>query len=117
MSETHTRGPWTLTHISGSNFAVQEFEIRGVFGDKPNVYPIFNRNSGAIDGGTIYCSPENARLINAAPALLENLRNLVGLAELRGTGLHQYRAALDDARTAIADAEPVAVIAEERTDG
>ena len=45
----------------------------------------------------------NARLVAAAPELLEALRNLVGLAEMRGS-LHEYRAALDEARAAIAKA-------------
>lgn len=66
-----TKGPWTLTHISGSNFAVQEFGIRGMFGTKPNVYPIFNRNSAAIDGASVHCSPANAHLMSAAPDLYE----------------------------------------------
>jgi len=74
MSASYTKGPWTLTHISGSNFAVQTFEIRGSFGGEPNVYPIFNKNTSAIDGGLIHASPENARLIAAAPDLLEALQ-------------------------------------------
>lgn len=73
---SHTPGPWTLTHIQGSNFAVQEFKIRGMFGNTPNVYPIFNRDSSAIDGATVHCSPEDARLIAAAPELLEALIDL-----------------------------------------
>lgn len=69
MSAGFTSGPWTLTHISGSNFAVQRFEVRGMLGDSPNVYPIFNRDCSAIDGGSVCMSPENARLISAAPCL------------------------------------------------
>ena len=34
--EMHTPGPWTLTHIAGSNFAVQRFEVRGMLGGTPN---------------------------------------------------------------------------------
>jgi hypothetical protein len=63
MEAKHTATPWTLTHIGGSNFAVQEFEIRGMFGDKPNVRPIFNKDRSAIDGATIFCSPEDAAFI------------------------------------------------------
>ncbi len=66
MSETHTRGPWTLTHVHGRNFAVQCFEIRGA-----NVSPIFNKDTSAINGARIFCSPEDARLIAAAPELLK----------------------------------------------
>ena len=67
----HTPGPWTLTHVAGSNFSVQRFEIRGAFGDKPNIYPIFNRALGEIEGARICVSPADARLIAAAPELLE----------------------------------------------
>ncbi len=72
----HTPGPWTLTHIAGSNFAVQRYDVRGMLGDSPNVYPIFNRDLSAIDGTTICVSPENARLIAAAPDLLAALAEL-----------------------------------------
>lgn len=48
----------------------------------------------------------NAKLIAAAPCLLESLRNLVGLAELNAGNLHQYKAAMDDARAVIAKANP-----------
>lgn len=70
----HTPGPWTVTHVAGSNFAVQEFKIRGMFGPTPDTYPIFNKDCFAIDGGSVFCSPQDARLIAAAPDLLEALR-------------------------------------------
>jgi hypothetical protein len=72
----HTARPWHLRHVSGNNFAVQEFEIRGDYEGKP-LFPIFNRDSSAIDGTTIYCSPQDARLIAASPDLYEALRELV----------------------------------------
>ena len=78
----HTPGPWTLTHKQGSNFAVQEFEIRGMFDDKPNIMPVFNKNQFAIDGARIYVSPEDARLIAAAPDLLDSCNALLGLLQL-----------------------------------
>lgn len=71
---THTPGPWTLTHIRGNNFAIQEFEIRGVLFGNPGKNPIFNKDTSAIDGAHIFVSPEDARLIAAAPELLEALR-------------------------------------------
>ena len=46
----------------------------------------------------------NARLIAAAPELLEALTNLCGLAEKRPGSLHEYKAAVDSARAAIAKA-------------
>lgn len=68
---SHTRGPWTLTHVAGGNFAVQRFELRGMLFDAPNTYPIFQRDLTAIDGATFCSSPEDARLIAAAPDLLD----------------------------------------------
>jgi hypothetical protein len=76
MSEgNHTAGPWTLTHVAGQNFAVQEFEFRGMFGDYANVRPIFNKDRYALDGRTVFCSPEDAKLIAAAPDMLQGLRD------------------------------------------
>lgn len=46
----------------------------------------------------------NARLIAAAPELLESLEGLCGLAELRPGHLHDYKAAVASARAAIAKA-------------
>lgn len=67
----YTPGPWTVTHVAGQNFAIQQFRIRGMLGDSPNVYPIFSKDRSALDGADVFCSPENARLIAAAPELLE----------------------------------------------
>lgn len=38
-------------------------------------------------------------------ALLDSLRNMVGLAKMRGGNLHEYSAAIKDAEEAIAKAE------------
>lgn len=67
----YTKGPWTLKHVNGSNFANQRFEIRGMLGERPGGLPIFNKDTSAIDGTTICCSPADAALITAAPELLE----------------------------------------------
>lgn len=40
-----------------------------------------------------------------AKKLLTALKNLVGLTEITGPNLHMYKAAIDDARKAIAEAE------------
>jgi hypothetical protein len=79
--EKFTPGPWTLKHISGSNFAVQQFEIRGVFAGNPHVNPIFNKNTSAIDGTTIFVSPEDAYLISAAPEMYEMLIATLNMVE------------------------------------
>lgn len=70
---THTPGPWVLKHISGSNFAVQRFEIRSGSGMP---HPIFNKDTSAIDGTTVCMSPQDANLIAAAPDLLTALEEL-----------------------------------------
>ena len=67
----HTAGPWILKHISGQNFAVQRFEIRS---GASMPHPIFNKDTSAIDGTSVCMSPEDARLIAAAPELLEALK-------------------------------------------
>jgi len=70
--QLHTRGPWILKHVSGNNFAVQEWEIRS-----EGAYPIFSRSNLAIDGTTIHCSPQDARLIVAAPDMYEICKELM----------------------------------------
>lgn len=103
----HTPGPWTLLlpqpaededgHQTGA-FAYPG----GIEGADGNPVCEFGTLAGS---GTMFENEADHLLIAAAPDLLVNLKNIVGLAELRGTGLHQYRAALDDARAAIAKAE------------
>lgn len=82
----HTPGPWTLTHRGGSNFAVQAFEIRGMFGDSQNTYPIFNCDTHEVNGAEICVSPEDARLIAAAPEMK------VLLAEVAEYGVPRFNA-------------------------
>lgn len=79
---TFTPGPWVLKHISGSNFAVQRFEIRSGSGMP---HPIFNKDISAIDGTTVCMSPQDANLIAAAPCLLEALIKLVEFYQHNGS--------------------------------
>lgn len=95
MNTKHTPGPWTARHIQGSNFAVQEFDIRA------GTYSIFQKDTSAIDGCTVYCSPENAALIAAAPDMLEALKQI---AEHKG-GPQGGFSIREIARAAIAKAE------------
>jgi hypothetical protein len=64
----HTPGPWVLRHISDSNFAVQRFEIRS---GSSMPHPIFNKDTSTIDGASVFMSPEDAKLVHAAPDLLK----------------------------------------------
>lgn len=74
----HTATPWVLRHVSGSNFANQEFEIRGMLGKYENKAVIFNKDRFAIDGATVCMRPEDAAFIiracNAHDDLVEALR-------------------------------------------
>lgn len=101
----HTPGPWTAKHIAGSNFAVQEFSIRGAFDETPHVYPIFNKDRSAIDGTTVFCSPEDARLIAAAPELLEALETIVSFSDFNDEESHRtFVSAVESARAVIGKA-------------
>lgn len=77
----HTPGPWIAKHVSGANFAVQQFDICAKFGDTPHIYPIFNRDLAGIDGQTVFVSPSDAFLIAAAPDLLSALRAILAVSE------------------------------------
>ena len=78
MSETKfTPGPWTLITHSGENVLIGAFEIRGMFGDKPGIYPIFQQSRSAIDGATVYLHLADALLIATAPDLYTALKYLV----------------------------------------
>lgn len=93
-----------MTHVAGQNFAVQQFRIRGMLGDSPNVYPIFNKNRGALDGADIFCSPENARLIAAAPDFYEWATKTIERAH-RGTIFLDCEE-LDELRSIVAKVSP-----------
>ncbi len=72
---------------------------------------------GLNDGGSEYCSriatfttdyigrDDLGNLLAAAPELLTALEGLCGLAAMRPGHLHEYKAAVDDARAAIAKAK------------
>ena len=101
-----TQDRWTLRHVSGSNVHVQEFEIRGMFGDKPCVTPIFNLSNFGVKGTTIHVSPRHARLIAAAPELLAMVRRYASeCANCVGCGLPETCADCAHIRRLIAKAE------------
>lgn len=98
---SYTQGPWTAKHVTGNNFAVQEFRIRSDF------TPIFNKDRHAIDGANVFCSPEDAKLIAAAPDLLEALQDLFGASMVHcmmGDGKDDQIEAIAKARAAVAKA-------------
>ena len=65
LAEAARKGPWTLTHVRGCG-QIQEFDVRGAFGNSANTYPIFNRGSDAIEGATVFCDPRDITYITAA---------------------------------------------------
>ena len=86
MSETKfTPGPWTLITHSGKDALIGAFEIRGMFFDKPGIYPIFQQSRSAIDGATVYLHPADAHLIAAAPDLYAALETALKTLELAET--------------------------------
>ena len=95
----HTPGPWL----------VQETTVYAL-NDERNPA---NRFTASVDSGWAdeKCRisrqevEANARLIAAAPDLLESLTNLVGLAKLGAARLDKYQAAMSAAEAAIAKAE------------
>lgn len=88
----HTAGPWHRNIQPASKY--------------PTVFA--GRSTHVASVATVGISAReieaNCDLIAAAPALLANLTNLVGLAEMRPGKLHEYKAAIADARAAIAAA-------------
>ena len=95
QTTTHTAGPWTVSH---------DTDISGVENDPKN--DCF----GIVDVAHVYLREvpgkheANARLIAAAPDLLQELTNLCELAKKRPGSLYEYKAAVDSARAAIAKA-------------
>lgn len=84
----HTPGPWKATFKTVSAPETEDrlgFECRMFTGNGDD-------------------SRANCRLIAAAPKLLEALTNLCALAEKRPGSLYEYKAAVDIARAAIAEA-------------
>ncbi len=81
MGNANKAGPWVLKHISGSNFAVQRFEIRSGSGMP---HPIFNKDTSAIDGTSVCMSPQDAKLIAAAPDMLKALEGVVNRCKGQG---------------------------------
>jgi hypothetical protein len=111
MTTQHTPGPWI--------FGVRDYddECKRVFTEKPFDYkgPGFFDNPGIFgadgtevvgcDEYLIFNSPEDARLIAAAPDLLEALKNLVNQHNtVYGIGDMEMQSAIEFAHKAIAKA-------------
>lgn len=101
METKHTPGPWR----TGTPYATGGNQCRRV--------PIVGGDNGpdeeviaVVGGGLASPCDANARLISAAPELLEALEDLASLAEaaMREVGEYDIEAELADARAAIAKA-------------
>lgn len=94
MKARHAPGPWKFGHMmDGERWWVgQEYDRLPVAFVDRHDWP-----EAVVDA--------NLRLIAAAPDLLASLRNLVGLAKMRGGNLHEYGAAIKDAEAALSKAE------------
>ncbi len=100
METKHTPGPWNINGVVEGSGQISISAGRCVVADALN----------AVSAGDVLFGrrPEmqwaNAKLIAAAPDLLESLTNLVGLAKLGAARLDKYHAALATAESAIAKA-------------
>jgi hypothetical protein len=99
-----TPGPWQA-HVHGGCWYVFAGSAM-VADDGADETPCVARMRGVGRGATEEEQEANAHLIAAAPRLLEQLGNLVGLAKYAGPRLGQYEAALADAQAAIDAAQP-----------
>ena len=80
MSEdTYTPGPWRWTDCYERGCWVSGV-LRGQFMSKDYIYPIIN-SPGVIDGLRVEVDQANARLIAAAPELLEALKALLAWSQ------------------------------------
>jgi hypothetical protein len=94
----HTPGPWRIGNHSSE-----------VIAEMPADPPFRGMTENCVKhyGGYLVaesCAAADAKLIAAAPELLESLKNLVGLARLGASHLGKYHAALTDAEAVIAKA-------------
>jgi hypothetical protein len=98
MSETkHTPGPWQAADITDANLIPHRW-VCGCGND----WAVITRKAGAVALQQESCA--NARLIAAAPELLEALEALVA-ADLPNSNREHCLKATDIARTAIAKAK------------
>lgn len=102
----HTPGPWGVNGDDNNNIG----NLLGVWVAKVDRAQPDGFN-GRVAQAFVNCLVNtdeacraNANLIAAAPELLEALEGLCELAELRPGHLHEYKAAVYGARTAIAKA-------------
>ncbi|WP_095067829.1 hypothetical protein [Pseudomonas sp. Irchel 3A18] len=90
----HTPGPW----------AVDESRHEGAINRKDPFRHIGMVSQFLHDASSHAENEANAKLIAAAPELLESLSNLVGLARLGAANISKYHAALAHAESVIAKA-------------
>ena len=98
MQTQHTKGPW-FTDTAGRIWRRDPSTLYENGGDVAGDKPIAFVNVGWIgEGESGYPIKENARLMTAAPELLESLRLMVDLVELavpiEGDTLRRARAAI-----------------------
>ncbi len=100
----HTPGPWVFS--KSDQYGDMRFYVAQADGAPytPDYSDVATLIAETVNSERRYIQEANARLIAAAPELLEALTNLCGLAEKRPGSLHEYKAAVDSARAAIAKA-------------
>lgn len=106
MSANHTPGPW-VANTAGSAKAGQSFKITEIYVYAPDTQDDTAICADVIDPVTQKPSEANARLISAAPDLLEAAKLCLSIAEswidqeYGGERFHNAHKVLDPARAAI----------------
>ncbi|MFK7671770.1 hypothetical protein [Pseudomonas lundensis] len=111
MSESKfTPGPWAVINRTGVFSELGAESGDGAKADPTDGWTIADCSAGCtlLNGDYVELGfavqQANAKLIAAAPELLESLSNLMGLAKLGAARLDKYHAALADAEAVIAKA-------------
>lgn len=93
-------------HTAGDWYIDRDVDQRIIVGSDKEQDAVPSRNGGIYLAH--FLGPDrlaNATLFIAAPALLQTVKDLVGLAAMRPGKLGDYKAALDDARALVERAE------------
>ena len=100
MSAKHTPGPWAFSR--SDNFGDARFYVAQQDGAPytPNYSDVATLIAETVSGERVSIQEANARLIAAAPELLEALQEMVEIAESQGHIVKRARAAIAKATEA-----------------
>ena len=96
MSAKHTPGPWSYPRYPNGVSTL----VYAAAGGKPEAFPVASATYGVPDEER----EANARLIAAAPELLETLETLLSLHDARVDTADAWNVSMEEARAVIAKA-------------